>query len=287
MTKRDLLKKIAKENLGKTLKVDWLKDNYPELFFTPDCNTTTQELDEKCIEGLLWDYSVYFKKVDANDGTKKKNIISIKISEQKKKSKRKMFIELANPDDDGKSKIITREEFEKIEELKLGNGGSWCRYNSKLADTFIIKIYRYGDADNSMISAIELCGWNRDIQVTQRINKKIVDELKDKPCVFCGCTSNIEIDHKDGRKNDLSLNDIENQSEEQFQTTCKHCNDIKRQWCKECKKTNKRWSATNIKGLTIGFYKGDENYEGSCVGCYLYDPYEYRKYCESLIYAKD
>ena len=286
MTKRDMLKKIAKENLGKNLKVDWLKDNYPQLFYTPDCNSTSQELDENCIEGLLWDYSVSFKKTYANDGTKKKNIISIKISELKNKSKTKMFIELANPDDDGKSKIITREEWEKIEELQFDNGGSWCRERSELDNIFVIKKHRYSEADNSKIMAIELCGWNRETQVTQRINKKIVDELKDKPCVFCAHKGNIEIDHKDGRKNDLSLNDVKNQRVDQFQQSCKKCNVDKRQRCKECKKTNKRWSATNL-GFTIGFYEGDENYKGSCVGCYLYDPIEFRKYIERLIYAKN
>jgi hypothetical protein len=56
-------------------------------------------------------------------------------------------------------------------------------------------------------------------------------------------------------------------------------NDFKRQKCKECKETGKRWKATNIKGNSIDFYKGGEDYKGTCKGCYLYDPVKYRLYC--------
>ena len=266
MTKRETLKKIAEENLGKTLTVDWFKENYPEFFYTPDVNSTSKYLDENLITGLLWDYNVSFKKVFAPDGTYRKIAKTVKISEIKKKTLTQTFLELAKPNDEGCSKVI---------DITFGNGGSWCRTGSKLTETFIVKINKNG----VKIVSIELCGWNREIQFDQRIKKEIVEELRNKACVFTGSTNNIEIDHKDGRKNDLSLNDVKNQTKDSFQPTCKSANDFKRQKCKECKKTDKRWKATCIEGNPIDFYKGDEDYNGTCEGCYLYDPVAYRKHC--------
>ena len=45
MSKRETLVKIAEENLGKTLTVDWFNENYPEFFYTPD-NSSSKYLDE-------------------------------------------------------------------------------------------------------------------------------------------------------------------------------------------------------------------------------------------------
>lgn len=54
---------------------------------------------------------------------------------------------------------------------------------------------------------------------------------------------------------------------------------VKRQICKTCKESNKRWNAKNIKGNPYSFYLGDEDYtqELRCKGCYQYDSVEYRK----------
>ena len=106
--------------------------------------------------------------------------------------------------------------------------------------------------------------------------------MRDKPCVMLGCNSHsenkIEIDHKDGRKDDASFNDVAAQKEEWFQPLCKAANDFKRQKCKECKASGKRWSASNLEGFEdFPFYKGGEDYIDTCEGCYLYDPVAYRK----------
>ncbi len=95
----------------------------------------------------------------------------------------------------------------------------------------------------------------------------------------------IEIDHKDGRKNDLRVSNSNTQKLEDFQPLCKAANDIKRQICKNCKETDKRWDAKNIKGNPYSFYEGDENYTNDlgCIGCYQYDPVEYRKTCAKKI----
>jgi hypothetical protein len=89
----------------------------------------------------------------------------------------------------------------------------------------------------------------------------------------------IEIDHKDGRKDSHRVSNLKTQNLEDFQPLCKAANDVKRQICKKCKETNKRWNAKNIKGNPYSFYEGDESYrdELGCVGCYQYDPVAYRK----------
>lgn len=281
MTKRDTVVKIAEENLGKTLTVDWFNENYPEFFYIPDANPSTKELDYKLIEALLWDYKVNTTKVFVPEGTYRKMAKSIKISKIKEKNEKtgkggktcaQKFIELAKPNDKGCSRVVYKDEFNKVEGLSLGNGGKWCRGNSKLVELFKLNVVR----DKNGILSVELLGWNRETNFSQYIRRDIVEELKNKPCVFTGSTSHIEVDHKDGRKNDLSLNDIKNQSIDSFQPVCKAMNDFKRQKCKECKMTGKRWKATNIKGNPIDFYKGCEDYKGTCEGCYLKDPVEYR-----------
>jgi hypothetical protein len=89
----------------------------------------------------------------------------------------------------------------------------------------------------------------------------------------------IEIDHKDGRKNDFRVSALDRQTIDDFQPPCKAANDAKRQICKKCKETNMRWNAKNIKGNPYSFYLGNETYtdELGCKGCYQYDPVEYRK----------
>jgi hypothetical protein len=89
----------------------------------------------------------------------------------------------------------------------------------------------------------------------------------------------IEIDHKDWRKNDTRISNLETQKIEDFQPLCKAANDVKRQICKRCKQNNKRWNAQNIKWNPYPYYEGDENYtqDLGCKWCYQYDPVEYRK----------
>ncbi|QOR05281.1 restriction endonuclease [Campylobacter cuniculorum] len=131
---------------------------------------------------------------------------------------------------------------------------------------------------------IRLQGFKAELSFKQNIRKDIRDFYKDKNCVMlgiCGKSENtkIEIDHKDGRKNNQRISDTKTQKLEDFQPLSKAANDAKRQICKLCKETNKRWKARNIQGNPYDFYRGDEDYteELGCVGCYQYDPVEYRK----------
>lgn len=82
----------------------------------------------------------------------------------------------------------------------------------------------------------------------------------------------------------MRVSSQETQDVSDFQPLCKAANDAKRQICKECKRTDKRWNAKNLLGNPFPFYEGGEDYEGTCVGCYQYDPVAYRCVtCKRLI----
>lgn len=201
-----------------------------------------------------------------------------------KASKKELFLNLAKPNENGVSRWVMTSEFVGIyKDLQLGNGGSWCRASSNLAKIYIVEFDKSKTSGNS-IDAIRLNGFNKKLQFNQSIREDIKNFYKDKKCVMlgvCGKSENtkIEIDHKNGRKDDFRISDKKSQKLDDFQPLCKAANDIKRQICKICKETNKRWNAKNISGNPYSFYVGDENYtqELGCVGCYQYDPVAYRK----------
>lgn len=198
-------------------------------------------------------------------------------------TKTELFIKLANPDKNGFSRWVNVSEFiGEYKDLKLGNGGSWCRQSSSLAKNYIVQFDKSKTSGNS-IDAIRLNGFNTEQTFSQNIRSDIKDYYKNNNCVMLGIQGNsentkIEIDHKDGRKDDWRVSDISTQRIEDFQPLCKAANDAKRQICKRCKETDKRWDAKNLLGNPYSFYEGDENYndELGCKGCYQYDPVEYR-----------
>lgn len=199
-------------------------------------------------------------------------------------TKAELFIELANPDENGESRwVLTTEFVGKYIDLQLGNGGSWCRRGSTLAKKYNIETNKKLTKGIS-IDAVRLAGFNTDESFNQAIRKDIRDYYKTQRCVMLGVAGSsenttIEVDHKDGRKEDWRVSNSATQRFEDFQPLCKAANDIKRQICKTCKQTGLRWNAQNIKGNPYPFYEGDENYteDLGCVGCYQYDPVAYRK----------
>ncbi len=198
--------------------------------------------------------------------------------------KKDLFIELAAPNENGESRWVSILEFTgKYKGLQLGNGGSWCRANSSLSKIYIVEFDKNKTTGNS-IDRIRLNGFNISKIFNQNIKQNIREYYKAQNCVMLGVNgqsenTKIEVDHKDGRKNNHRISKVSTQKLSDFQPLSKAANDIKRQICKKCKETNKRWSAKNIKGNPYEFYVGDENYteELGCKGCYQYDPVEYRK----------
>ncbi|MDR2906074.1 MAG: restriction endonuclease [Helicobacteraceae bacterium] len=199
-------------------------------------------------------------------------------------TKNQLFIELAKPDENGVSRWVNVSEFTgKYASLVFGNGADWARRDGQLAKKYNIEFDKSISKGNRN-DRVRLNGFNTKISFNQNIRKDIKDALKSQNCVMLGVNGNsanvkIEIDHKDGRKTDLSVSKKSTQKIENFQPLCKAANDVKRQICKHCKETGKRWNAKNIKGNPYDFYDGNENYtqELGCVGCYQYDPVEYRK----------
>lgn len=200
--------------------------------------------------------------------------------------KKDLFLKIAGPDNLGVSRWVNVNEFiGEFSDLQLGNGGSWCRSSSSLSRTYIVEFDKSLTSGNS-IDAIRLNGFNNEASFNQTIRKDIRDYYTGKKCVMLGVkgfseNTIIEVDHKDGRKYDWRVSNPLTQNYDDFQPLCKAANDVKRQICKECKKTNHRWNAQNIEGNPYPFYDGTEEYSDNlgCVGCYQYDPVEYRKRC--------
>jgi len=179
-----------------------------------------------------------------------------------------LFLELAKPDKNGKSRIVSAEEFKgEYSCLVHTNGWSWGRKGSRLHRDFIIEKKRRGPK-----ATYQLCGFNKGPAFSQYIPIKVREYYKDSPCAFTGITSNIEIDHKDGYKDPekLSGKDL---TKKDFQPLTKSVNDWKRQKCKECKNTGKRFNAKNIPYIKVSYLEGDETYNKDlgCRGCFLYD----------------
>jgi len=204
--------------------------------------------------------------------------------EFKQGSKAYRFLELANPNSDGYSNAVSVDKFVgKNSDLKFGNGADWARGSSKIDRTFNLEFIKSQDVGQPTI-ALKLKGYKITIDInTQNIRKDIVNEISKKRCIVLGTNRSadkkIEVDHKDGRKNDSRVMNTKTQKVEDFQPLTKPANDAKRQFCKECKETNLRYDAKKDMGYPVSFTKGDINYteELGCIGCFWYDPIAFRK----------
>ena len=180
-------------------------------------------------------------------------------------SKAQLFLELAEPNDKGFSRDVPITEFQgRYAGLKLGNGGSWCRDDSGLGAKFNINRIKQGNR----IVAIALHGFRKQ-EIGKVIPRHVRTALQGKRCAVLG-TSNPEIDHKDGRRDDPRYNDPESLTGDDFQPLSKAANNAKRQICKECRETNKRFDAKRL-GYRVSQVQGNGVYRGSCVGCYWHD----------------
>lgn len=186
-------------------------------------------------------------------------------------SKSDLFLKLAKPDKRGFSRAVGIDEFKgQYAILGLGNGGSWCRDDGGLAKTYNIRRNKEG----GKIVSVELQGMKKN-PIGKAINPRIKAYFKGKSCVVLGTTGTVEVDHKDGRRDDPRLNDIKRQVCADFQPLSKHANNAKRQHCKRCRATGNRFDA-RILGYKKAQVKGNGRYNGTCEGCYWYDPVEFR-----------
>lgn len=196
-------------------------------------------------------------------------------------SKPELFLKLAQPDDNGYSRWVHINEFiGEFSPLVFGNGADWARKESTLAKKYIIEFDK-SQTPGNRIDAIRLAGLNNG-DYTQNIRADIKRIIKAQRCVVLG-TSNPEVDHKNGMKNEDRVMRNENQQLSDFQPLSKAANDAKRQFCKECRRTGIRYDAKNL-GYPISYYAGTarHNYEeNACIGCYWYDPLEFKKHLKA------
>ncbi len=195
-------------------------------------------------------------------------------------TKTELFIKLAQPNENGVSRWVDISEFVgEYACLTFGNGASWARKESILARKFVIEFDKSITPGNG-IDRIRLNGLNNG-DYSQHIRADIKRTIKAQRCVVLG-TSNPEVDHKNGMKNEDRVMRNEDQRLEDFQPLSKAANDAKRQYCKECRRTGIRYDAKKL-GYPMSYYKGGathNNEENACEGCYWYDPIEFKKHLQ-------
>ena len=193
-------------------------------------------------------------------------------------TKTELFLQLAKPDSNGVSRWVNTTEFVgEYAELKFGNGTSWARKESVLAKKYIIELDKSITPGNRT-DRIRLNGFNKG-DFSQHIRADIKRTIRAQRCVVLG-TSNPEVDHKNGMKNEARVMRNEDQKLSDFQPLSKAANDAKRQFCKECRRTGIRYDAKKL-GYPMSYYAGGPKHnmaEDACVGCYWYDPIEFKKH---------
>ena len=178
-------------------------------------------------------------------------------------SKAARFLELAQPNNDGFSREVPIEEFVgRYQDLVMGNGGDWCRSDGSLARVFNVRRIK----QKNKIVAVQLHGFKKR-PIDRTIPAHILTEIRAQRCAVLG-TSNPECDHKDGHRDDWG--DPAKLTVDDFQPLSSAANKAKRQACKECRETKRRFDATTL-GFAIAQFVGNGVYEGSCVGCYWHD----------------
>lgn len=199
----------------------------------------------------------------------------------RKGTKPYLFFELANPDDNGVSRWVSKDEFVgDYSKLMFNNGADWCRKESTIAKKFILELDKTLTPGPSN-DRIRLNGFRSKEEWfgNQTIRADIKAYYQKEQCVILG-TSKPEVDHKNGWKNDSKVMNTSSQKFEDFQPLSKAANDAKRQFCKECRRSGKRYDAKKL-GYPVSFYEGNEKHDGTengCIGCFWFDPIEFRKH---------
>lgn len=180
----------------------------------------------------------------------------------------RIYLLLNKPDEDGFSADITILKLTEYHpSFRTSNGGEWCRSDSSyLGKKYIIKRTHLG----GRIHSVKLDGINKGLKINPHIRSDISAAISKQHCAILDITKDIEVDHKNGKKDEHYMNDIAKQSISDFQPLSKAANDAKRTHCTRCKQTGKRYDAKRL-GYSHSFTKGDFDTD-NCQGCYWYDP---------------
>lgn len=185
----------------------------------------------------------------------------------------RVYLIVNPPDEDGFSKEITIAKLTEYHpSFRTSNGGDWCRSdNSFLGKKYIIKRIK----ESGRIYAVKLDGFNKGLKINQSIRSDITNAIKKMNCAILDISKDIEVDHKNGKKDEHYMNNLNQQSMDDFQPLSKAANDAKRTHCIRCKKSGKRFDAKRL-GYSHSFTKGDFDTD-NCQGCYWYDPKKFNK----------
>ena len=197
--------------------------------------------------------------------------VSNKPYQPKHGSKPDLFLELAKPDKDGLSRKVWICEFEgKYEDLRMGNGGDWCRDDGALGKHYNIERHK----EKGKIVYVRLHGYKK-LPIDKPIPENIRKQINPLSCAVLAI-SNVEVDHKDGRRDDPRLSDASQVTIEDFQPLSRAVNVAKRQHCRTCRETDQRFDAKRL-GYSVSQVKGNGTYRGTCLGCYWHDPALFNK----------
>jgi len=183
-----------------------------------------------------------------------------------------LLIELANPNENGESRIVSKTEFVgNYSKLYFTNGCNWMR---SLRGQYLYETYGRGND-----WTIKLIGKDNGYS-NRSIRPDIIKEIVSNVCShtgFSGTTQNgMECDHKNGRYDDLNALNTNTQTTEDFQPLCRQANLQKRSDCKSCKISGIRFDAKEL-GYRKSFIDGDLKYQGSCRGCYWEDCLRFKR----------
>lgn len=176
-------------------------------------------------------------------------------------------------DENGCSEIIYIEDLihKYGEKFQSNNGCQWARKGSKLDKNYILTRYQAKDlgGKGNKVVAIQVSGFRTTIE-NHSIPQAVRTALKGVPCAILGViTSDMEIDHKNGKYNTTEY------QHNDFQSLSKSANDAKREHCKRCNASGCRFKASLL-GYSVDFIEGDEN-SPTCQGCYWYDPQKFNQ----------
>lgn len=173
------------------------------------------------------------------------------------------FEQAVKPDKHGHSDPLPVEGFSLHGLPRFGNGSAWARDDGSLAKKY--KLVKRKGPQGAIVS-VATAGW-AEPSFDGSIAAEVYEYHKDRPCAVLAINSNLEMDHKDGRKHNFKP--VETCDE--FQPLSKAVNDAKRTHCNRCKRTNVRFDATQL-GFPEPVSEGGPEYRGTCVGCYWHDP---------------
>ena len=143
---------------------------------------------------------------------------------------------------------------------------------------------------NRTVVAIRTVGFDEDqlaaeLLKNRPISKSIYSHFKGVPCVACGSTKSLVVDHKNDLYNDSRVHSIETQTIDDFQSLCNACNLAKRAYCSKTKKTGVRQAAPHMCKMMGGqdFIEGDSTFDPTGLGLrgtFWYDVVAYFNRCK-------